>query len=143
MTPAVAYKTILQRWMALWHTLAGGTQDAPTVPYAIDNRKLTAAPPFAQVSIVSLGSDQATMGRPGHRRFERSGFVDVRLFGARDRGRGELDTLAGYVTTIYEALDLGGLRTYATSVTEVRNDREFPDLWCLLCRTGFEYHERR
>jgi hypothetical protein len=33
--------------------------------------------------------------------------------------------------------------TYATSIAEVRGDREYPDLWCVLCRTGFEFHERR
>lgn len=145
MSPADAYKAILQRWMSMWHTLAGGSQAAPTVPYAIDNRKLPVGtlPPFAQVDIVNLGSDQVTMGRPGHRRFERSGFIDVRLFGVRDKGRGDLDTLAGYVVTIFEALDLGGLRTYSASINEIRNDPQFPNLWCLLVRTPWETHHRR
>lgn len=135
MTPADAYKAILQRFIAQWDD---------RTPYAIDNRKLVSpTPPFAAVSIVNVGSDQVTMGRPGHRRFERSGFIDVRLYGARDNGRGELDTLADAVVEIFEAIDISGLRTYATSVTEVRDDKEFPNLWCLLVRTGFEYHHRR
>lgn len=138
MTPADAYRTILQRW------IAQAAIRMPTLAYSIDNRRLTQpTPPFAQVDIVGIGSEQVTMGAPGARRFERSGFVDVRLFGARDRGRGELDTLAGHVIEIFEALDLDGLRTYSTSVTEVRGDPEFPELWCLLARTPWETHHRR
>lgn len=138
MTPAAAHKAILQHWI---------TQiaiRAPSLVFTIDNRKLTQpTPPFAQVSILNLGSDQRTIGAPGNRRFERSGFIDVSLYGARDRGRGELDTLAEAVIEIFEAIDLSGLRTYATSVREIRNDREYPDLWVLLCRVPFEYHDRR
>jgi hypothetical protein len=150
MTPTDAHKAIYQRWMTLWHTLVGGTQAAPTVPYAIDNRKLAQpATTFAQVSITNLTADQRTMGAPGRRRFERPGWIDVRLYGPRDQGRGALDTLAQYVKEIYESTRIGavgehrGITTFAMSVSEVRGDREFPDLWCLLCRTGFEYHERR
>lgn len=135
MTPAEAYRQILQHWIAEW--------DDET-PFAIDNRKLAhPTPPFAQVSIVNLGSDQVTIGAPGRRRFERSGFIDVKLYGARDQGRGELDELAARVVEIFEAIDISGMRTYATSITEVRNDPEFPHLWVLLCRTPFEHHHRR
>ena len=150
MTPADAHKAIYQTWMSTWHTLAGGSQAAPTVPYAIDNRKLAQpAEKFALVSIVNIGGDQVTMGPVGRRRFERLGFIDVRLFGPRDQGRGPLDALAEHVRTIYESTRLGaigddrGLVTYAMAPTEVRNDPEFPDLWCLLCRVPFYYHHRR
>lgn len=150
MTPANAYKAILQTFIIGWPLKVGGTQTAPTVPYSIDNRRLTQpTPPFAQVDIVNINSDQRTMGRTGRRRFERIGFIDVRLFGVRDQGRGPLDVLAGYVVELFESTSLGavgedrGVRTYATTVTEVRDSKEFPDLWCLLCRTPFEYHHRR
>lgn len=150
MTPGDAYKAILQRWISTWHTLVGGTQAAPTIPYAVDNRKLQQpATRFASVEIVNVGSDQATMGAPGFRRFERLGFIDVRLFGPRDQGRGQLDALAEHVRTLYESTRLGaigedrGLVTYAMDTTEIRNDPEFPDLWCLLCRIPFYYHHRR
>lgn len=135
MTPAEAHKLILQRWIAQW---------GDETPYAIDNRKLAQpSPPFAMVEIVNLGADQVTMGRDGFRRFERSGFIDVRLYDAAGQGRGVLDELAARVVEIFEAIDITGLRTYATSVTELRGDKEYPDLWCLLCRTPFEFHERR
>lgn len=138
MTPAGAYKAILQRW------ISQAAIRMASLPYAIDNRKLAQpTPPFAEVSIVNLGSDQVTIGRPGLRRFERSGFIDVKLYGIRDNGRGELDTLASQVIEIFEAIDLSGLRTYATSVSEVRNSGDFPELWCLLCRTPWETHHRR
>jgi hypothetical protein len=150
MTPADAHKAILQTWILTWHTLAGGSQATPTVPYAIDNRKLTQpATTFAQVEIVNVSSDQATMGAPGARRFERIGFIDVRLYGPRDQGRGALDALAEHVRTIYESTRLGavgedrGIVTYAMTTTEIRDDKEFPDLWCLLCRTPFVYRQRR
>ncbi len=144
MTSAEAYKLILQRWMTLWHTLVGGTQAAPTVPYALDNIAPTMlVPPFVQLTIENLGSEQVTFGMTGLRRFERSGFIDAQLFGERNRGRAELDTLAAHVITIYEAQDLSGVRTYSTNITEVRNDLQFPNLWCLLVRTPFEFHHKR
>lgn len=144
MTPSNAHKAILQRMITTWHTLVGGTQAAPTVPYAIDNRQKVQAATFAQVSIVNLNGDQVTMGREGFRRFERSGFIDVRLFGPRDQGRDALDTLAEHVIAIFESRTIGGaVRTYGATITEVRDDREFPDLWCLLVRVPFEYHQRR
>jgi hypothetical protein len=151
MTPTAAYRAILQTFIVGWPLRVGGTEAAPTVPYAIDNRKLAqpTPPTFAQVDIVNLASDQVTMGRTSHRRFERNGFIDVRLFGARDQGRGPLDTLAEYVRELFEATSLGavgedrGVRTYAMTVNEVRDSREFPDLWCLLCRTPFEFHHKR
>lgn len=138
MTPSDAYKAILQHFGTEWSALN------PAVPYTIDNRRLTQpTPPFAQVEITNLGSDQRTMGKAGNRRFERRGFIDVRLYAARDVGRGQLDSLAETVTEIFEALDLSGLRTYATSVTELRSNREYPALWCLLVRTPFEFDETR
>lgn len=144
-----ARKAILSWWMARWHTKVGGTQDAPTVPYAIDNRRMTQSTTFAVVSVSNLPSEQVTMGRPGARRFERPGWIDVRLYGPRDQGAGALDTLAEYVKDIFESTRIGaigehrGITTYATSVGELRGDKEYPDLWVLLCRTGFEFHERR
>lgn len=151
MTPIDAHKAIYQRWLSTWHTLAGGSQAAPTVPYAIDNRKLQQpSPPFARVEIVNLGSDQHTMGPPGQRRFERAGFIEVRLYDEAGQGRGRTDTLAEYVRTIYESTRIGaigeerGITTYAMNgPLEVRDDKEFPDLWCVLCRIPFEYHHRR
>lgn len=150
MTPAEAHKAILQAWMTTWHTKAGGSQAAPTVPYGIDNRKLTQpAPIFAVVEIVNVDGDQVTMGRPGARRFERNGYIDVRLYGPRDQGRGALDTLAEYVKEIYESTRLGavgeerGVVTLAMAASEVRDSKEYPDLWCVLCRIPFWYHQRR
>lgn len=144
-----ARKAILSLWISTWHTKVGGTQAAPTVPYAIDNRRITQATTFAVVEISGLPSEQVTMGAPGLRRFERPGWIDVRLYGARDQGRGQLDALAEHVKAIFEATRIGatpthhGITTYATSVSEQRGDKEYPDLWVLLCRTGFEFHERR
>lgn len=149
MTPPDAYKAILQAWINTWHTLVGGTQAAPTVPYAIDNRKMAQATTFAIVEIVNLSADQVTSGAPGVRRYEHTGFIDVRLFGPRDQGRGALDTLAEHVRTIYESTRLGadgndrGVVTYTLTVTELRGDPEYPDLWCLLCRVPFYFHARR
>lgn len=135
MTPSEAHRAILAHFVAEW---------ADETPYSIDNRRLTQpTPPFAQVDIVNLNSDQVTLGRPGARRFERSGFIDVRLYGARDEGRGVLDALAERVIEIFEAIDISGMRTYAATINEIRGDREFPDLWCLLVRTPWETHHRR
>jgi hypothetical protein len=150
MTRADARKAILQTWIAAWHTKVGGSQSAPTVPYAIDNRRMTqTSGPFAVVEITGLPSDQVTMGAVGLRRFERPGFIEVRLYGPRDQGTAALDTLAEHVKDIFEATRIGaigehhGITTYAANVTEDRSSTEYPDLWCVLVRVGFEFHERR
>ncbi len=150
MNRAEAKKAILRTWITSWHTKVGGSQSAPTVPYALDNRrKMQGSGPFAVVEITDLDSDQRTMGGPGLRRFERPGWIDVKLYGPRDQGTEATDALAEYVKEIFESTRIGatpthhGITTYATSISEVRNDREYPDLWCVLCRTAFEFHERR
>ena len=150
MNRSEAHKAILQRWITLWWTKVGGTQDAPTVPYAIDNRKLAQpADRFAIIEITNISSDQVSMGQVGNRRFERSGFIDVKLYGPRDAGRGELDTLAEYVKEMFEGETIGaigldrGVRTYTTNWNELRKDPEYPDKWYLLVRTPYEFHERR
>jgi hypothetical protein len=144
MTPAEAHKLILQRWMTLWHTLVGGTQDDPAVPYVLDNRVLPSSPipPYAQVQILNVSSEQVSFGGPGVGRFLWSGFIDVHLFGARDRGRAELDTLAQHVVTIFRAQDLSGVRLWTTRVNEIRDEKDFQNPWCVLARTPFEFHER-
>lgn len=144
-----AKKALLAHWIVQWPLKAGGTQAAPTVKYALPNRKLAQpTPPFASVEIVHLPSDQRTMGAVGNRRFERVGRIDVRLFGPRDQGTEALDTLAEYVREIFEAKRIGststvhGITTFATSINEVA-DKEYPELMCVLARTGFDYHQKR
>lgn len=149
MTQADAHKALFKRWIEQWHTKVGGTQGAPTVPYALEDRALTQpATTFAQVEITNLDSDQATMGSEGNRRFLRMGFLDVRLFGPRGAGRGALDTLAEYVKQLFEATRVGDpgderITTYAASQRVLRDNREYPDLRCVLVRVPFEFHERR
>lgn len=141
MNRAEAKKRILQHWITEW---------AARTPYAIDNRRLTQpVPPFASVQITGLDSDQATIGAPGRRRYLRAGWIDVKLYDARDVGTKQLDDLAEIVVGIFEGKRIGGtaahhgITTFATAIGEARNDREYPDLWCVLCRTSFEFHERR
>ena len=150
MTEADAHKAMFKRFITQWHTKVGGTQDAPTVPYALEDRAFTqpASPPFAQVEITNLDGDQATMAKKGNRRFLRMAFFDVKLYGVRGIGRGELDTLAGYVKELYEAERVGdpgeaAITTYAASPKVLRNNREYPELRCVLVRVPFEFYERR
>jgi hypothetical protein len=141
MNRSEAKRAILQRWISQIATLA------PTLVYSIDNRKLVQpTPPFASVQITGLLSSQDTFGAPGNRRFLRPGWIDVRLYSARDQGTKTLDTLAEIVTQIFEARRIpagGDIVTFATTVNELREDREYPDLWCVLCRTGYELREKR
>lgn len=145
-----ASKALLAHFVTNWHTKVGGTQAAPAVPYALDNRKLeTSAPIFATVEVTNVGSDQKTMGKVGNRQFERLGRVDVRIYGPRSQGRGELDVIAEYVKELYEATRFGatptfkGITTYATSIGEDRSNKEYPLHWCVLARTPFEYLQKR
>jgi hypothetical protein len=145
-----AANALLARFIVQWPVKVGGTQAAAAVPYAIDNRKLVQpVPPFASVEIVNLDGDQATMGVVGNRKYLRMGFFDVKIYDARDQGRGRADRLASYVRDIYESTTIGavgelerGILTYTTSIKPVK-DAEFPDLWCVRARTPFEFYERR
>lgn len=150
MTESDAHKALFKHWITQWPTKVGGTQAAPTVPYALEDRAFTqpASGPFAQVEITNLDGDQATMAKVGNRRFLRSGFFDVRLFGVRGKGRGELDTLAEYVKQLFEATRIGDpgdeqITTYAASQRVLRDNKEYPDLRCVLVRVPFDYYERR
>lgn len=143
MTEADAYKALFARVIQQWPAKSSN------VPYALEERPLQQpSPPFAVFEITNLDGDQATMGPVGRRRFLRMGFLDVRLYGARGKGRGELDTLARYVKELFEATRVGApgdeqITTYTTSMRVLRNDREYPDLRCVLVRTAFEFYERR
>lgn len=150
MTEAEANKALLARWITLWHTKVGGTQQAPAVPYSLDNRKLEVAPPFASVEINNLDGDQETFGELGRRKFLRMGFLDVKLYGPPGAGRGSTDQLAEYVRDIFESKTIGavdeqerGIRTWTTSGKPIKNDKEYPGLWCFLVRTPYEFTETK
>lgn len=154
MSPTDAHGEIFKRWLQLWHTLAGGTQAAPTVPYSLENNTAPqGASRFACVEITPLDGEQATIGPPpgrgsATRKWLRPGWIDVRLYGPPNEGRKPLDTLAGYVATMFQGVRFGGggadrgIVTYATSSSVDRGNKQFPNLYCLLVRTPFDYYER-
>lgn len=149
MKESEANKALLARFIVQWPTKVGGTQAAPTVPYALDNRKLEVAPPFASVELLNLDGDQETMGQPGNRKYLRRGFIDVKLYGPAGAGRGSTDQLAEYVRDIFESQSIGavdaeerGITTYTTSGRPIK-DENYPGLWCYLVRTPYEFLEKR
>jgi hypothetical protein len=140
-TQEEASAAVFARWLALWPSLSGA------VPYSVDTLVVPESIPHARVAIRSLPSDQHTLGAAGNRKWIRTGLVDVRLVGPINAGRGSLDRLAGHVRTIFEGKRIGptardrGITTHATSISELRRDRDAPQLWILGCTTPFEYYE--
>lgn len=152
MTKSEAAKALFAKFIVEWPTKVGGTQNAPTIPYALEERPLPQPPPavFAVVEITDLDSDQVTMGEEGRRKYQHMAFLDVRLYGPRGQGRLQLDTLGEYIVQMFSGKTVGainelerGVRTYTTSVKAKRDDKEYPDLRCVLARTPFEHYQRR
>ncbi len=142
MTPLEAEKAINARWMALWPGLSGD------IPYTLDNLIRSDEPPtFARLQIISLGEEQTTLNRPGFRKFEHSGIIEVKIYGPINIGRSAMTTLGMAVRTIFRATRFGnssgeqGVTTHATEVSEIRNDREVKHRWVMVASTPFEYTE--
>ncbi len=136
-------QAINRRWLEMWPALA------PAVPYALDNIVKPDGNTYAQLSIVSGASEQWTMGPTGKRKWQRTGFVQVRLTGPINVGRGPLDDLAKHVRTIYEGVRFGkkvgehGIVTHESSISELRRDKDSNQLWILTVTTPFEFYEVR
>ncbi len=142
MSPAEAARAVFARWINTWPTLSSG------VPYTLDNVAAAEGDGyFARVALVSLGSEQETLGPPGKRKWLHEGLIDVRLSGPVNVGRGQLDILAGYVTSIYRGVRFGtlageqGVTTEATDISELRRDREAPHRWILTASTPCRWTE--
>jgi hypothetical protein len=136
-------QAIFRRWLDRWPPLE------PDVPFAFDNIVRPEGETLAQVSIVSGTSNQSTLGQTGNRRWERTGFIQVRLTGPIGEGRRPIDELAQHVKDIYEGVRFGfnagehGIVTHACSVGELRRDKDSPQLWILSVTIPFEYIEVR
>ena len=161
MDQATASQAIFRRWIEKWPVftadleLPGGSIDGgfapPTgVPYSLDNLVRPEQPLFARCGILSLDSEQWTLAPKGKgRTWQRTGMIVVRLNGPTNKGRVDLDLLAGIVRRIFEGEAIGaklgdqGVITHAMSPSELRRDVESPNHWLLACTTPFEYYERR
>jgi hypothetical protein len=138
-----ASQAINRRWIEKWPTLSG------SIPYALDNITKPDGISFAQLSIVSGPSQQWTMGPEGTRKWQRTGFIEVRLSGPINVGRRPLDELAKVVRNIFEGFRFGkkagehGVVTHDSSVSELRRDKQSPQLWILTVTTPFEFYEVR
>lgn len=143
MNKGQAVKAIQRRWLDQWPTLA------PTVKFSLDNIAKAEGAYFARLAVVTGSSQQWTMGKTGTRKFQRTGFIDVRLSGPISEGRGKLDDLAQLVTDIYESVRFGkkagehGVVTFATTPSELRKDKQAQQEWILSVVTPFEFYEVR
>lgn len=144
MNQAEASAAILNRWQATWSGLTGG------VASSYDNIVVPQTLPRAAVNIISLDSDQATMGR--RVKMLREGMIEVRLYGPPNVGRRQLDELAGHVRTVFERRKIGRsgapttqitrrVKTHAATVNELRRDRDSSEMWILSVTIPFEFWE--
>jgi hypothetical protein len=114
-TEAQVIEVLTQRWVDTWPGLSA-------VPFTFDNEIADGAESYARVSFVPTVRNQATMGDVGGRRFEMRGQIFVSLFGPVNVGVKALYELAGHVRTVYEALNISGIHTYAGSTRRSPSD---------------------
>lgn len=143
MNLAESTAAIFERWRTTWPGLSSN------VPYSFDNVTAPQTLPRAAVNIISLDSDQQTLGPRA--KVLREGMIEVRLYGRRGVGRLELDTLAVHVKTVFERRKLGRVGgstivgrtnrviTHTASVNELRRDRDSGELWILSVTIPFDY----
>lgn len=143
MDASAASRAIFRRWIAFWPAQSGG------VEYSTDNNLKPEVVPHARVAIVSLDSEQYTLGPKGNRKWQRLGFIEVRLVDNLHTGRKLLDQLTGAVREIFEGVRFAsgpgedGIVTHASSVAELRREPDSDQLWLVTVTTPFEYYESR
>lgn len=137
-----AHRVIQQRWLDRWPTLA------PGIAFVFDNDVRPEEAYFARMAIVSGTSEQYTLGsRPGNVKVQHLGYIEVRIVGPMDRGRGEIDALVKKAFTIYQLKRLGvragehGVVCHVSSLAELRRDAERGKSWVVTVTTPFEFYE--
>lgn len=143
-----ATSAIFKRWIDMWDVETALLTPPLSVPYSLDNMKVPEPVDglLARVGLLSLDSQIYTLGPKGSQ--QRPGYIDVRITDEPNRGRGRADDLCEVVRKIYErkrfASDGGaneyGIVTHATSVSELRRDRDAPQLWVVQLLTPFEFY---
>lgn len=141
-----ATQAIFERWRTTWPGLTSN------VPSSLDNVVSPQdALPRAVVNIISLDSEQQTLGPRA--KMLREGLIEVRLYGRKGVGRGELDQLATHARVVFERRKLGRVgsattlgttnrvKTFAATVNELRRDRDSGELWILSVTIPFEFVE--
>lgn len=98
------------------------TQWGVTTPLTFDNEAFD--PPsdgsaWIRISVRNEFGQQASLGPPGQRRFDRFARVFVQIFTKPDTGLKEADTLATLAQGIVEAVSFDGLRFKSGSIREV------------------------
>ena len=120
------------------------------VPYAFENQPRPESTPFAYVEILDGDSEEWTIGPRA--KVRREGTIVVRLTGAPDVGRKQLDLLAQVVRDVYERRHLyqpapgpgeDGVALHAATVTVVRGDRDRDQLRVVNVGISFDWYETR
>lgn len=135
------------RWLQEWPTrslAAVGT----SVPFSTDNIVVPEGGAlFARLAIISLDSDQETMGPRRRRRVENTGIIEVRLSCVPNTGTEQIKKLARVVKAIFGLQRIGktarekGVVAHATAIAELRRDKEGTGRWIITCSTPFDYIE--
>lgn len=153
-----ANSAIIRAWMMQWPTKSASVTGA-SVPYSTDfnvkaETQATPAEYFARLAIVSLDSEQRSLGpiprvgQRGRRTWTHNLVIEVRLSGPLNEGREKLDDLSKCVSQIYQGRRLGrrttsekGVTTHECAVAELRRDSEASHRAVLLCTISAEFTE--
>ncbi len=136
-----AVKAIQQRWLQFWPTAA------PSVKYAFDNMVKSEGDFFARLFVKHATTEQWTFGNAGNQQWRCSGYIDVRLSGPVNVGRGPIDDLFKVVRNIFQGKRFGiragehGVVTHATTPGELVRDKQASQEWIMSAVTPFEYFE--
>lgn len=94
------------------------TWSVTTFAYSLDNESYDPPDdaPWARFSVVHTGSTQDTIGRPGNRKFERSGSAFVQVFVKSDTGTQQSKELTQTVMDGFEGVSISGTSIYFLDV---------------------------
>lgn len=141
-----ASDAINKRWLQLWPAMSLAAVGV-SVAYSTDNVvKAEGGALFARMAIISLDTEQETMGPVGRKRTANTGIIEVRLSCLPNAGTTEIKTLARVVKKIFRGR-IGkrpgerGVSCRATAISELRRDTESTGRWIISTSTPFDYTE--
>ncbi len=137
MTEAQAIEAISELVATQWAAVSSG------LPIALENEALPTVDSFAALTVRHATSQQITQGAT-NRRFVRTGFIFVKLWGPADAGRLGLSTLADGVRAFLESTSIAvaGQAEPITTLGALTQEAGVDGRWFMLVvQAPFRYYQ--
>lgn len=119
MTPQEVRNEIYKRYLAVY---------AGIFPIALDSKKFT--PPeipakYVRLTVKFNEGFQSTLGRPGNRKFMKTGIVFIQVFTPDGKGTDENDELTHDSVNVFDGVRIGQLWLYNGRITSPGSDGKY------------------